>query len=94
MYEAEQLYIELTDAIRDNGGVRCQELPDAFFIEEQDPNQPQKIKIAKQVCGECPVANLCLEYAVVSKEQHGIWGGLTKLERRKLVRGGKFGRLY
>jgi len=39
---------------------------------------------AKAVCRVCPVQVDCLEYAVASTEQYGIWGGFTETERRQL----------
>lgn len=41
---------------------------------------------AKQVCRTCPVNQECLEHALESKEAYGIWGGLTELERKALLR--------
>jgi len=41
---------------------------------------------ARALCGACPVRRQCLEYALVVQEPHGIWGGLTELERRRLLR--------
>lgn len=37
---------------------------------------------AKEVCGECPVRLECLEWGM--REEHGIYGGLNKHERRRL----------
>ena len=39
---------------------------------------------AKQVCGNCPVRQDCLVYALTHNEPYGVWGGLTPAERRKL----------
>ncbi len=41
---------------------------------------------AKAICVVCPVRIECLEYAVRTREQHGIWGGLNEAERRALIR--------
>ena len=41
---------------------------------------------AKAICSECPVRRQCLEFALATREPHGIWGGLNELERRRLVR--------
>jgi WhiB family redox-sensing transcriptional regulator len=41
---------------------------------------------AKTICGECPVRAECLEYALRTREPHGIWGGMNELERRRLLR--------
>lgn len=41
---------------------------------------------AKEVCNTCPVKQECLEYALEAREAYGIWGGLTELERKALLR--------
>ncbi|MFE7416323.1 WhiB family transcriptional regulator [Rhodococcus sp. NPDC057529] len=45
---------------------------------------------AKQLCDACPVARHCADYALVTKERHGIWGGMTAQERRNHERRGRF----
>jgi len=40
---------------------------------------------AKEICRTCVVRQPCLDYAVSIKEQHGIWGGLSEAERRKML---------
>ena len=40
---------------------------------------------AKLICSMCAVSRQCLDYALATHEQHGVWGGLTELERRELV---------
>ncbi|MEV8124817.1 WhiB family transcriptional regulator [Streptomyces sp. NPDC085944] len=39
---------------------------------------------AKEVCGRCPVRAECLYDAVATKAPHGVWGGLTREERKLL----------
>jgi WhiB family redox-sensing transcriptional regulator len=41
---------------------------------------------AKVFCDRCPVRTDCLEYALDSREGHGVWGGLNELERRAVLR--------
>ncbi|MDT2005832.1 WhiB family transcriptional regulator [Rhodococcus opacus] len=41
---------------------------------------------AKQVCRGCPVRAQCLDHALEARESHGIWGGYTEDERRRLPR--------
>ena len=41
---------------------------------------------AKSICAACPVRQRCLEYAIAADERYGIWGGLTKDERRTVRR--------
>jgi WhiB family transcriptional regulator, redox-sensing transcriptional regulator len=41
---------------------------------------------AKRICARCPVREPCLEYALATREKHGVWGGLTERERRRVLR--------
>ena len=41
---------------------------------------------AKLVCAGCCVRRECLQHAIDAREQYGIWGGLTELERRARAR--------
>jgi WhiB family transcriptional regulator, redox-sensing transcriptional regulator len=41
---------------------------------------------AKAICAECPVQDACLEHALETHQPDGIWGGLTPIERHRLVR--------
>jgi WhiB family transcriptional regulator, redox-sensing transcriptional regulator len=40
---------------------------------------------ALAVCDRCPVQVACLAYAVTTRQQHGVWGGKTQQELRRLV---------
>ena len=40
---------------------------------------------ALAVCGRCSVQVECLAYAVTTGQQHGVWGGKTQQELRRLV---------
>lgn len=44
------------------------------------------IKRAKAVCDGCPVRQACLDYAVASNIEYGVWGGKSAAERRRLRR--------
>ncbi|MGH2728838.1 MAG: WhiB family transcriptional regulator [Actinomycetota bacterium] len=37
---------------------------------------------AKAICAACAVRRECLDFAILSREPHGIWGGLNEIERR------------
>ena len=42
---------------------------------------------AKRICAQCPVTTECLTYALDHNElNHGVWGGLSVMERRRLAR--------
>ena len=55
--------------------------PDLFF-----PERGASTRTAKGICRECTVQADCLEFAIVSSEKFGIWGGLSERERRKIRR--------
>ena len=41
--------------------------------------------IAKDICATCNVQAECLDYALRIREPHGIWGGLTEVERKQVI---------
>ena len=55
--------------------------PDVFY-----PTSDEEADEAKSICGVCPVREACLEYALVSRERDGVWGGATERERRRIIR--------
>lgn len=54
-----------------------------FFPEEAEGGQAQQ---AKAVCARCPVRLDCLQFALDNNEPAGIYGGLTRKERRRMCR--------
>jgi WhiB family transcriptional regulator, redox-sensing transcriptional regulator len=40
---------------------------------------------AKSICAQCSVRAQCLEFALTTREPHGIWGGMNELERRHAI---------
>lgn len=65
---------------------KCAGLPiELFFAPEQMDGRklPRTYyNEAKKVCQTCPVINQCLERGM--DEEYGVWGGLTKAERRHI----------
>lgn len=49
-------------------------------------NAKAKTEMARRICGHCPVREECLNYAIEGRIEHGLWGGLTRNERRKVMR--------
>ena len=41
---------------------------------------------AKAICETCPVREACLEFAVDTRQPDGVWGGMTPIERHRLIR--------
>jgi len=46
-----------------------------------------QIASAKRVCGACPVTSECLEFALATNQEAGVWGGYTEEERRRMRKG-------
>lgn len=65
----------------------CQDTdPDLFFPVGTTGQALLQIAKAKEVCGECPVSTQCLEYALDTNQDSGIWGGLDEEQRRSIRR--------
>ena len=60
----------------------CRDLDTAIFF----PDTDEEAAAAQAVCATCPVRDACLEFALVTRQDDGIWGGLTENERRRLRR--------
>ena len=60
--------------------------PELFFPVGTTGYALVQIDRAKQVCGECPVRAECLDFALDTNQDSGIWGGLTEEERRVIRR--------
>ena len=60
--------------------------PDLFFPVGTTGLAVDQIASAKAVCGSCPVRTQCLEFALFTNQDSGVWGGTSEDERRKLRR--------
>ncbi len=54
---------------------------DVFF-----PLTDEEAEEAKAICASCSVREECLEFALLTRQDDGVWGGLTEAERRRLRR--------
>jgi hypothetical protein len=61
--------------------IPCVNLPEGYYID--NPADFHLQNLAKAACKVCPVRDDCLNYAL-KWEDHGIWGGLSPAERRKI----------
>jgi WhiB family redox-sensing transcriptional regulator len=61
---------------------RCRDMPPSTFF----PSDGVGVDAARQICRECPVQDLCLEYALTNRIDHGVWGGASERERRRIAR--------
>ena len=60
--------------------------PELFFPVGTTGQALLQIDRAKQVCGECPVKIECLDFAIETNQDSGIWGGTSEDERRDIRR--------
>ncbi|WP_350277899.1 WhiB family transcriptional regulator [Kribbella sp. HUAS MG21] len=56
--------------------------PDLFFPIGTTGPALQQIEAAKQICHRCEVTDACLEWALRTGQDAGVWGGLSDAERR------------
>ena len=66
-------------------GAPCTEADPKWFF----PDAGVSSAPAKRVCEGCPVREVCLRWALDHRELHGVWGGKTADERRRLGAGGE-----
>ena len=45
-----------------------------------------QVQAAKAFCRSCPVQRACLEFALETNQENGVWGGKDEVERRRLRR--------
>lgn len=65
----------------------CQDCnPELFFPLGTTGPALDQIEQAKAICQQCPVITSCLEWAVATNQDVGIWGGTSEDERRELRR--------
>ena len=76
---------ESADIWRDHALCRDTD-PDLFFPVGTTGQALVSIDHAKGVCGECTVAQSCLDFALDTNQDSGIWGGLSEEERRAIRR--------
>jgi WhiB family redox-sensing transcriptional regulator len=67
---------------------RCRDVdPELFFpVGTTGPAEAQ-VQAAKAICALCPVREDCLQWALDTAQDAGVWGGLSEEERRALRRG-------
>ena len=60
--------------------------PELFFPIGNTGPAVTQIDDAKEVCQRCKVMEPCLQWALASGQDAGVWGGLSEDERRALKR--------
>ncbi|MCX5346139.1 WhiB family transcriptional regulator [Streptomyces atratus] len=60
--------------------------PELFFPIGNTGPALLQIEEAKAVCRRCPVMERCLQWALESGQEHGVWGGTDEDDRRRMKR--------
>jgi WhiB family redox-sensing transcriptional regulator len=60
----------------------CRDQPPSTFF----PSDGVGVEVARRICATCPVKSPCLEYALRNGVDHGVWGGTSERERRRIAR--------
>lgn len=58
--------------------------PDLFFPVGTTGQAIEQIEAAKMVCAACDAQQYCLEFALATNQESGVWGATSEDERRKL----------
>ena len=61
---------------------KCREVDPELFV----PSDGVGVIRARKICAKCTVSGQCLEYALANQIEHGVWGGCSERERRRLLR--------
>jgi WhiB family redox-sensing transcriptional regulator len=56
--------------------------PEMFFPVSSVGPGHDEVARAKEVCAACLVRRQCLQFALATRQAHGVWGGTTEEERR------------
>ena len=60
--------------------------PELFFPIGTTGPAAIQAEMAKAICARCEVRDLCLEWALSTGQDSGVWGGTSEEERRSLRR--------
>jgi WhiB family redox-sensing transcriptional regulator len=84
-----QLETSLTTEWQQQGSCRAADseifFPPAVF--EHKPEREAREAKAKAICAGCPVRVQCLTWALAVREPHGVWGGASEGDRKRMLLG-------
>lgn len=60
----------------------CTNVPPSTFF----PSDGAGVEVARKICASCPVKTECLEHALANRIDHGVWGGCSERERRRILK--------
>ena len=60
---------------------KCADLNPSLFF----PSDGKGVEVAKKICSTCDMKIPCLEYALRNRVDHGVWGGASERQRRRIL---------
>lgn len=60
---------------------RCNGSDEDLFMSDSNAEQSK----AAQICASCPIKDDCFDYAVITKQKFGVWGGKTQRELAYII---------
>jgi hypothetical protein len=80
----EHLYAKLLKAIDEAPSIPPCQVTDPEIWYSEHGETGNGYRVAKKLCGQCPVVMQCAAYAIEADEIEGCWGGLSPRERQKM----------
>lgn len=68
----------------------CGQVGPRWFFPDEDEDAPRGRGMSylegRKVCADCPVRAKCLQYALDTRQEHGLWGGVSPRERNRMLK--------
>jgi WhiB family transcriptional regulator, redox-sensing transcriptional regulator len=68
--------------------------PELFFPLSSEGSSIAQLRKAKSICCRCGVRDECLNFALSTQQFHGVWGGTSEDERRRILSRGAAARQH
>lgn len=85
MYADQGFTLPRAEDWRDKGLCRNED-PDAWYPAGTSADARATLRHALSVCFACPVRVSCGQWALETREQWGVWGGMSEGQRRRILR--------
>jgi hypothetical protein len=69
------------------GSAACKDKDNEMFFS----SDLKVMQMAKTICANCSIKDICLNFAVLNEETNGVWGGTTPKERFQIARSRRLG---
>lgn len=81
--QAKDLFVMLQAMDNMDQSPVCASFPEAYFPTHDMPLHSEEVVWAKKMCQECPIIQLCADFAI-KWDSTGVWGGTSHEERRRI----------